>query len=83
MDKEEDFLVMTPGVGMVSKGDKLGQQYRTPRQVVLEDIWARRMRPRDSGSPTEARPVTMPSPGRACALVRCDQEAMRWTPEEY
>ena len=36
--EDEDFLVMTPGVGMVSnkKGDKLGQQYRTPRQVVFE-----------------------------------------------
>lgn len=32
----EDFLVMTPGVGLVSKGDSLGQQYRTPREVVLE-----------------------------------------------
>jgi len=34
--EEEDFLVLTPGVGMVSKGDKMGQQYRTPRQVVFE-----------------------------------------------
>lgn len=34
--EEEDFLVLTPGVGLVSKGDKMGQQYRTPRQVVFE-----------------------------------------------
>ena len=32
----EDWLIMTPGVGLVSKGDNMGQQYRTPRQVVLE-----------------------------------------------
>ncbi|KAJ3128298.1 orotidine 5'-phosphate decarboxylase [Physocladia obscura] len=33
---EEDFIYMTPGVGLVAKGDGLGQQYRTPRQVVFE-----------------------------------------------
>nr|BAN13557.1 orotidine 5'-phosphate decarboxylase [Cyathus stercoreus] len=33
---EEDFLVLTPGVGLESKGDGMGQQYRTPRQVILE-----------------------------------------------
>lgn len=32
----EDFLVMTPGVGLESKGDSMGQQYRTPREVVYE-----------------------------------------------
>lgn len=32
----EDFLVMTPGVGLHSAGDKLGQQYRTPREVVYD-----------------------------------------------
>jgi orotidine-5'-phosphate decarboxylase len=32
----EDFLVLTPGVGLEEKGDAMGQQYRTPRQVVLE-----------------------------------------------
>lgn len=34
--KEEDFLVLTPGVGLDVKGDAMGQQYRTPRQVVVE-----------------------------------------------
>ncbi|KAJ3069960.1 orotidine 5'-phosphate decarboxylase [Podochytrium sp. JEL0797] len=33
---EDDFIYMTPGVGLVSKSDALGQQYRTPREVVLE-----------------------------------------------
>jgi orotidine-5'-phosphate decarboxylase len=33
---DEDFLVLTPGVGLDVKGDGLGQQYRTPHQVVLE-----------------------------------------------
>ncbi|KAJ7684062.1 orotidine-5'-monophosphate decarboxylase [Mycena rosella] len=33
---EEDFLVLTPGVGLDVKGDAMGQQYRTPREVVLE-----------------------------------------------
>lgn len=32
----EDWLIMTPGVGLSVKGDKLGQQYRTPREVVYE-----------------------------------------------
>ena len=34
--EEEDWLMLTPGVGLVNAGDKMGQQYRTPRQVVLE-----------------------------------------------
>ncbi|KAL1747705.1 Orotidine 5'-phosphate decarboxylase [Schizophyllum fasciatum] len=34
---DEDFLVLTPGVGLDVKGDGMGQQYRTPKQVVLED----------------------------------------------
>ncbi|KAJ7904638.1 humps family-domain-containing protein [Mycena olivaceomarginata] len=33
---EEDFLILTPGVGLDVKGDGMGQQYRTPREVVLE-----------------------------------------------
>ncbi|CDO71291.1 hypothetical protein BN946_scf184908.g48 [Trametes cinnabarina] len=33
---DEDFLILTPGVGMDVKGDSMGQQYRTPREVVLE-----------------------------------------------
>jgi len=35
--EEEDWLMMTPGVGLVSKGDAMGQQYKTPRQVVFEN----------------------------------------------
>lgn len=34
--EEEDWIIMTPGVGLVAKGDAMGQQYRTPREVVLE-----------------------------------------------
>lgn len=32
----EDLLVLTPGVGLESKGDGMGQQYRTPREVVYD-----------------------------------------------
>ncbi|KAJ7682676.1 Orotidine 5'-phosphate decarboxylase [Mycena polygramma] len=32
----EDFLILTPGVGLDVKGDAMGQQYRSPREVVLE-----------------------------------------------
>jgi orotidine-5'-phosphate decarboxylase len=34
--RDEDFLILTPGVGLDVKGDGMGQQYRTPREVVLE-----------------------------------------------
>ena len=33
---DEDFLVLTPGVGLDIRSDGMGQQYRTPREVVLE-----------------------------------------------
>jgi len=33
---EDDFLVLAPGVGLESKGDAMGQQYRTPREVILK-----------------------------------------------
>ncbi|KAI0774205.1 Orotidine 5'-phosphate decarboxylase [Fomes fomentarius] len=33
---DEDFLTLTPGVGLDTKGDGMGQQYRTPREVILE-----------------------------------------------
>ncbi|KAG1731172.1 humps family-domain-containing protein [Suillus occidentalis] len=32
----EDFLVLAPGVGLDATGDAMGQQYRTPEQVVFE-----------------------------------------------
>ena len=32
--EDEDFLVLTPGVGLDSKGDAMGQQYRTPDEVL-------------------------------------------------
>ncbi|KAG6336699.1 hypothetical protein ID866_2406 [Astraeus odoratus] len=33
---EEDFLVLAPGIGLDSKGDAMGQQYRTPTEVVTD-----------------------------------------------
>jgi orotidine-5'-phosphate decarboxylase len=33
---DEDFLILTPGIGVESTGDVMGQQYRTPRTAVLE-----------------------------------------------
>lgn len=35
-DEEEDFLILSPGVGLESKGDAMGQQYRTPKEVVRD-----------------------------------------------
>ncbi|WVQ66206.1 orotidine 5'-phosphate decarboxylase [Kwoniella botswanensis] len=32
----EDYLIMSPGVGLGRKGDSLGQQYRTPRECVVD-----------------------------------------------
>lgn len=34
--EEEDYLICTPGVGLVSKNDKMGQQYRTPQEVIYD-----------------------------------------------
>lgn len=31
-----DYIIMTPGVGLDSKGDGKGQQYRTPDEVIKE-----------------------------------------------
>lgn len=35
-ESTEDWLVLTPGVGLDTTGDGKGQQYRTPREVILE-----------------------------------------------
>ncbi|CAG8476953.1 5443_t:CDS:1 [Acaulospora colombiana] len=35
-DDQDDFIIMTPGVGLDVSGDGLGQQYRTPRDVIIE-----------------------------------------------
>ncbi|KAI0092056.1 orotidine monophosphate decarboxylase [Irpex rosettiformis] len=35
-NNDEDFLILSPGVGLDSKGDAMGQQYRTPKEVVTE-----------------------------------------------
>ena len=34
-DDAEDYLILTPGVGLDATGDGLGQQYRTPEEAVL------------------------------------------------
>ena len=34
-DDTEDFLVLTPGIGLDVAGDGLGQQYRNPEVTVL------------------------------------------------
>ncbi|GJE84517.1 orotidine 5'-phosphate decarboxylase [Phanerochaete sordida] len=36
VDPEEDFLILTPGVGLDTRGDGMGQQYRTPKEVITE-----------------------------------------------
>ncbi|KAF9464452.1 orotidine-5'-monophosphate decarboxylase [Collybia nuda] len=33
---DEDFLILTPGVGLDVAGDAMGQQYRSPRQVIFD-----------------------------------------------
>lgn len=33
---KEDFLILTPGIGLESKGDAMGQQYRTPHEAIFE-----------------------------------------------
>ena len=35
-DPAEDWLILTPGVGLDVKGDGMGQQYKTPREVIKE-----------------------------------------------
>ena len=56
---DEDFLILTPGVGLDAKGDSMGQQYRTPREVVLESgcdviIVGRGVYGRDNGANPDA-----------------------------
>ncbi|EJD01226.1 orotidine-5'-monophosphate decarboxylase [Fomitiporia mediterranea MF3/22] len=34
--QDEDFIILTPGVGLQASGDSLGQQYKTPRAVVVD-----------------------------------------------
>lgn len=34
--KDDNFIVMTPGVQLSSGGDGMGQQYNTPRKVIVE-----------------------------------------------
>jgi orotidine-5'-phosphate decarboxylase len=36
--EDVDFLYLTPGVGLVAKGDSLGQQYRTPKEVIIDSL---------------------------------------------
>lgn len=35
-DPNEDWIIMTPGVGLDVQGDGMGQQYKSPRDVILE-----------------------------------------------
>jgi len=37
LGEEDDFLILTPGVGLDTKGDGMGQQYKTPREVILDN----------------------------------------------
>ncbi|KAL1922582.1 uncharacterized protein VTP21DRAFT_10121 [Calcarisporiella thermophila] len=36
LETDHDFIVMSPGVGLDTKGDGLGQQYRSPREVICD-----------------------------------------------
>ncbi len=35
-EKQSDFLILTPGVSLASTGDSMGQQYRSPHDVIYE-----------------------------------------------
>ena len=56
---DEDFLILTPGVGLDTKGDSMGQQYRTPREVIVDSgcdviIVGRGVYGKDNGANAEA-----------------------------
>lgn len=34
---QEDFLILTPGVGFEVREDSLGQQYRSPRDIIIKE----------------------------------------------
>jgi orotidine-5'-phosphate decarboxylase len=36
-EDDEDFIILTPGVSLETSGDAMGQQYRTPEKVILEN----------------------------------------------
>lgn len=55
---DEDFLILTPGVGLDTRGDGMGQQYKTPKEVILERgcdviIVGRGIYGKGEGSPSE------------------------------
>ena len=56
---DEDFLILTPGVGLDTRGDSMGQQYRAPREVIMESgcdviIVGRGVYGKDNGENVEA-----------------------------
>ena len=36
-DDEHDFIILTPGVSLDTRGDLMGQQYRTPERVIWKE----------------------------------------------
>ena len=52
-------------------------------RLPLELNWASSSSPFPLGTPAFCNPSMMPGPGSACALVRCAQSLMRYTPPVY